>query len=89
MDISKIVNKNNPKRKETIRMEYPPNELNNRRRPHLNWKERRRERALRVKALRIGLMREERTELEDLNFVEVIAKGRIEIVFHRRRNYFT
>ncbi|RHZ58195.1 hypothetical protein Glove_375g39 [Diversispora epigaea] len=68
--------KNNPKRKETIRMEYPSNELNNRRRQHLNWKEKRRERALRWKALRIGLTKEERIELEDLNFVEVIAKGR-------------
>ncbi|RHZ69293.1 hypothetical protein Glove_16g150 [Diversispora epigaea] len=36
----------------------------------------RRERALRWKALRTGLTKEERLELEDLNFVEVIAKGR-------------
>ncbi|RHZ52249.1 hypothetical protein Glove_463g39 [Diversispora epigaea] len=76
IDINAIINKNNPKRKGTIRMEYPPNELNNRRRQHLNWKEKKRERALKVKALRIGLTKEERIELEDLNFVEVIAKGR-------------
>ncbi|RHZ55367.1 hypothetical protein Glove_416g31 [Diversispora epigaea] len=56
MDTSKIINKENPKRKGTIRMEYPMNELNNKKR---------RERALRWKALRIGLTKEERTELED------------------------
>ncbi|RHZ88645.1 hypothetical protein Glove_21g241 [Diversispora epigaea] len=66
----------NLKRKGTIRMEYPMNEINNSKRRHLNWKEKRRERALRWKALRTGLTKEERIELEDLNFVEVIAKGR-------------
>ncbi|RHZ72876.1 hypothetical protein Glove_236g97 [Diversispora epigaea] len=73
---NQIEAKKNPKRKGTIRMEYPSNELNNRRRQHLNWKEKRRERVLRWKALRTGLTKEERIELEDLNFVEVITKGK-------------
>ncbi|RHZ66593.1 hypothetical protein Glove_306g97 [Diversispora epigaea] len=55
--------------------EYP-DKISRKKLQHLNWKEKRRERALRYKALRIGLTKEERIELEDLNFVEVIAKGR-------------
>ncbi|RHZ48251.1 hypothetical protein Glove_554g13 [Diversispora epigaea] len=39
-------------------------------------KEKRREKALRWKALRIELTKEERIELENLNFVKVIAKRR-------------
>ena len=77
MDINKILNKNNPNQKVTVRTEYPNrNKLGIKRLQHLNWKEKRRERALRHKALRIGLTKEEKIELEDLNFVEVIAQGR-------------
>ena len=75
MKIDKILNKANPKRKNAIRTEYP-DKLEIRRLQHLNWKEKRRERALRYKALRVGLTEEERIELEDLNFVEVITQGR-------------
>ena len=72
--MNKILNKNYLIPKRIVRIEYP-----NRRsgRKHLNWKERRRERALRYKALRTGLSERERIELEDLNFVKVIAEGEI------------
>jgi len=44
-------------------------------RQYLTWKEKRRERALRIKSLLKGLTNEETTEYNDLNFVEVISKG--------------
>ena len=42
---------------------------------HLNWKEKRREKALVRKSLRIGLTKDERKELNDLNYVKVITEG--------------
>jgi hypothetical protein len=44
-------------------------------RQHLTWKEKRREMALRNKSLRKGLTREEMTEYNDLNFIEVMNEG--------------
>jgi len=44
-------------------------------RQHLTWKEKRREKALRMKSIIKGLTDEEKTEYDDLNFVEVINKG--------------
>jgi Mg2+/Co2+ transporter CorB len=43
---------------------------------HLNWKEKKRELALRRKSLRIGLTLDEKQEWEDLNSIEVIAEGK-------------
>ena len=44
-------------------------------RQHLTWKEKRREKALRMKSIIKGLTDEEKIEYDDLNFVEIINKG--------------
>ena len=74
MDITKLLNEEKPKNKKIIAEKY----LEKVTRPkvgrrHLTWKEKRRERALRQKCLRKGLTNEEKLELDDLNFVEVIT----------------
>ncbi|RHZ85888.1 hypothetical protein Glove_59g43 [Diversispora epigaea] len=77
-DLNKILNGKN-QRRDLIKANYKNQQAVYLKRRHLNWKEKRQERALRYKALRNGLTKEERTELEDLNYVEVLAQGQVQL----------
>jgi hypothetical protein len=76
MDIKQLLNTKNNYKNKTIN-EYLEGieQVKMNKWKHLNWKEKRRIRALRWKLFRKGLTRDEWVEYKDLNFIEVIITG--------------